>query len=203
MDITHSLYPFFVHRLDVGPIRLASIAHAFNYKIAVLRDGVKSAARIGHSQRAAQQILEDVDIPWGHQIAVMFQVVCALALEVPGVLLELRLLNGVSPNVVPVCEPWGHVDHCNEGCECLSSDRTGAYAHDLSLASCDVLPVSGESPDAVSPALTRVPNVQGVNSVWDGGSEHSGAGRPGSVPFVSHRPLGRVRVVADGTVGGV
>ena len=45
----------------------------------------------------------------------MFQIVCALALEVLGVLLELRCLNGVSPNVVLACEPWGHVDHCNEG----------------------------------------------------------------------------------------
>ena len=40
VDITHSMHPFFVHRLDVGPIRLTSIVHAFNYRIAVLRDGV-------------------------------------------------------------------------------------------------------------------------------------------------------------------
>ena len=32
---TNSLHPFFVHRLDVGPIRLTSIAHAFNYRVAV------------------------------------------------------------------------------------------------------------------------------------------------------------------------
>ena len=38
-DVTSSLHPFFVHRLDVGPIRFTSIAHAFNYCVAVLRDG--------------------------------------------------------------------------------------------------------------------------------------------------------------------
>ena len=117
---------------------------------------MKSAARIGRSRRASQQILEDVDILWGHQVAIMFQVVCALALEVPEGLLELRRLNQVSPNVVLTCEPWGYIDHCNEGCECLSSDRTGPYVHDLSLASCDVLPVSREPPDVVSPALIGV-----------------------------------------------
>ena len=153
MDITHSLHPFFVHRLDVG-----------------------------------RQILEDIDVPWGHQVAVMFQVVCALALEVPEVLLKLRCLNGVSPNVVLTCEPWGHIDHCNKGGECLSSDSTGAYVHELSLASCDVLPVSGEPPYVVSTTPTRVPNVHGVDLMRNRGSELPGAGHPCSVPFVSHRP---------------
>ena len=128
---------------------------------------MKLAAWIGRSRRADRQILEDVDIPWGHQVAVMFQVVCALALEVPEVLLKLRCLNGVSPNVVLACEPWGHIGHCNEGCECLSFDRTVAYVHDLSLASCDILPVSGEPPDAVPPALTGIPDVHGVDYMWD------------------------------------
>ena len=52
MDATSILHPFFTHRLDAGPIRLTMIAHAFNYRVAVLRDGVKSAARVGHSHRA-------------------------------------------------------------------------------------------------------------------------------------------------------
>ena len=39
MDTTNSLHPF-----AVGPIRLTSIAHAFNYRVTVLRDGMKSAA---------------------------------------------------------------------------------------------------------------------------------------------------------------
>ena len=107
MDATSSLHPFFMHRLDIGPIRLTTIAHAFNYRVAVLRDGVKSAARVGCSRRAAERFLEDVGIPWGHQVAVMFQIVCALALDVPSVLQDIESLNGVSPNVSLSCEPWG------------------------------------------------------------------------------------------------
>ena len=111
VDATISLHPLFMHRLDVGPIRLTTIAHAFNYRVAVLRDGVKSAAWVGSSRRAADRILEDVGIPWGHQVAVMFQIVCALALEVPSVLQDIESLHGVSPNVSLACEPWGHTDH--------------------------------------------------------------------------------------------
>ena len=106
VDSTHSLHPFFVHQLDVGPIRLTSVAHAFNYRMAVLRDGVRSATRVGHSRRAAGRFLEDAGIPWGHQVAVMFQFVCALALEVPSVLLDLECLQGLSPSVILACEPW-------------------------------------------------------------------------------------------------
>ena len=42
VDVSCNLHPFFTHTLDAGPIRLATIAHAFNYRVAVLRDGVKS-----------------------------------------------------------------------------------------------------------------------------------------------------------------
>ena len=133
VDTTISLHPFLVHRLDVGPIRLTTIAHAFNYRVTVLRDGVQSAARVGRSRRAAGQILEDIGLPWGHQVAVMFQIVCALALEVPSVLLDIENLHGPSPNVILSCEPWGHMDHSGGGCECLSSDSTGTYVHDLSM----------------------------------------------------------------------
>ena len=60
VDATISLHPFVMHRLDVGPIRLTTIAHVFNYRVVVLRDGVKSAARLGRSRRAAERILEDL-----------------------------------------------------------------------------------------------------------------------------------------------
>ena len=132
IDDDHVLHLFFHHRLDVGPIRLTSIAHAFNYRIVVLRHGAKLAARVGRSQRAARQILDDVDIPWGHQVAVMFQM-CARWMEVPAVLLELGQLKGVSPNVNLACEPWGHMNHGDGDCECLSLDQTGAYVHELAL----------------------------------------------------------------------
>ena len=65
----------------------------------------------------------------------MFQIVCVLALGVPEVLQELELLRGVPPNVQLSCEPWGHLDHANIDCVCLSSDRMGTYVHKLSVAS--------------------------------------------------------------------
>ena len=126
VDANSILYPFSTHRLDVGPIRLTTSAHAFNYRVAVLRDGVKSAACVGRSRRAEGRFLEDTVIPWGHQVAVMFQIVSALALEVPAFLQNIGKLRGVSPDVQLSCEPWGHADHSGGGCECLSSDRTGA-----------------------------------------------------------------------------
>ena len=142
VDTANSLHPFFLHRLDMGPLRLRSIAHAFNYRVAVLRDGVKSAAWVGRSRKAAGRILQDIGLPWGHQVAVMFHIVCALALEVPSVLLDLRSVHSLSPNVILDCEPSGHVDHNGEGCECLSSDSTGAFM----FMTCRLLPVSGIPP---------------------------------------------------------
>ena len=71
VDATISLRPFFIYWLDVGPIHLTTIS--FEGRCQVL----KSAARVGRSRRAAEQILEDIGIPWGHQVAVMFQIVSA------------------------------------------------------------------------------------------------------------------------------
>ena len=174
VDTTISLDPFFMHRLDVGPIRLTTIGHVFHYRVAVLSDGVKSAARVGHSQRAAERILEDVGIPWGHKVAVTFQIVCALALEVPSVLQDIESLNGVSHNVSLSCKPWGHT---GKDCMCLSSDSTGAYVHGLSLAT------EGVSPMEEMEDLAAAPGGDGVRMIL-----LSGAGRAGSVPFVSQRP---------------
>ena len=164
--VTSNLHPFFIHRLDAGPIRLAMIAHAFNYRVAVLRDGVRSAAHVGRSGKAEGRILEDTDISCGHQVAVMFQIVSALALEVPAFLQNIENLWGVSPDVHLLCEPWGHVDHSGGDCECLSSNRTGAYDHDLEDAS---VHTGGSG--------ARMSHVSGM-----------GAGQPGSMPFVPHRP---------------
>ena len=38
VDSSCVLHPFYVHKLDSGPVRLMTIAHAFNYRVAVLRD---------------------------------------------------------------------------------------------------------------------------------------------------------------------
>ena len=158
IDDTHVLHPFFHHRFDVGPIHLTS-AHAFNYRIAVLRGSVKPAVCIGHSRRSARQILDNVDIPWSQQVAVMLQIVCALALDVPEVLHELEQLRGISPNVQLFCEPWGHINHEDNDCVCLLSDCTGAYIHKLSVAlpSQDLVSVPLLPPHAASARLSHVP----------------------------------------------
>ena len=71
---------FSVHKLDAGPVRLMTIAHAFNCRMAVLRDGVKSAVREGRSRKAEGRFLSGSDIPWDQQVAVMFQIVSTVAL---------------------------------------------------------------------------------------------------------------------------
>ena len=45
------IHPFYIHKLDSGLVRLMTIAHAFNYRVAVLRDGVRSAVRVGRSRK--------------------------------------------------------------------------------------------------------------------------------------------------------
>ena len=65
VDATSNLHLFLTHRLDAGPIGLTTIAHAFNYRVDVLRDAVKSATRVCRSRRAEGRILEDTDVPWG------------------------------------------------------------------------------------------------------------------------------------------
>ena len=125
VDATSNLHPYFTHRLDAGPNRLTTIAHAFNYRVPVLRDGVRSAVRVGRSRRAEGRILYDTGFPWGNQVVVMFQIVSVLALEVPTFLQDNGNLQGVSPNVQLSCEPWGHVDHSGVDCGCLSLDKYG------------------------------------------------------------------------------
>ena len=75
VDVSCVLHPFSVHKLDAGPIRFVTIAHAFNYRMAVLRDGVKSAIRVRCSRKAEGRFLTDTDLSWGQQVAVMFQII--------------------------------------------------------------------------------------------------------------------------------
>ena len=109
----------------------------------------------------------------------MFQIVCALAFDVPEVLRELEQLRGVPPNVQLSCEPWGHINHEDHDCIYLSSDRTGFYIYKLSLA----LP----SRDLVSAKLSHVPEGRLSGTSSDGGAMHSVTMRSGLVPYVSHR----------------
>ena len=119
------LHPLSRHKLDAGPVRLMTIAHAFNYC-------VKSAIRVGRSRRAEGQFLTDTDLSWGQQVAVMLQIVSTMALELPLFLEALEAIRGVSPDVHLDCEPWGHMDHTDGYCFCRSSDRMAAYVYELS-----------------------------------------------------------------------
>ena len=82
VDGNHALHPFFATTFMRGPVRLASIVHAFTYRVAVLRDGAKPALQTGCSRKAELRFLEDISIPWDQQVAVIFQIVSALHLDV-------------------------------------------------------------------------------------------------------------------------
>ena len=173
------LHPFTPHKLDVGDIRLLTIAHAFNYRMAVLRDGVKSAVQIGRSRKAEGRFLKDMDISWGLQVAAMFQIMSTMALELPSFLEALEDIWGISPYVQLDCEPWGHMDHSDGQCSCRFSDRTTAYVHELSLMSWDL---------AVPSSSGRVVTRSARTSARLAVEPCLVLGRPGMVPFVSDRP---------------
>ena len=75
IDDTSVLHPFFQQKSDAGPIRLMTIAHMFNYRMAVLQNGVKSAVRVARAWKAERCFLLNSDIQWGQQVAAMFQIV--------------------------------------------------------------------------------------------------------------------------------
>ena len=179
IDDACALHPFSVHRLDAGPVCLMTIAHVFNYRMDVLRDGVKLTVRVGRSQKVEGRFLSGSDIYWGQQVAVMFQIVSTMALELPSFVSVLENLRGISPNVLLDCEPWGHINHEDINCGCQSSDRTAAYVHDLTINRRG--PV--HSPDAAvaSSCYTRTNGHLCLEPRWE-------RGRPGLVPFVSDRP---------------
>ena len=117
--------------MDSGPVRLMTIAHAFNYRVAVLRDGVRSALRVGRSRKAEKCFLANGNISWGQQVAVMFQIVSTLMEEVPAFASRMRELRGEQPLMQFVNDPWGHDEKCVRECDCLVSDRTDAFVHCL------------------------------------------------------------------------
>ena len=166
--------------MDAGPVRLMTIAHAFNYRVAVLRDGVRSAIRVGRSRKAEKCFLTDVNISWGQQVAVMFQIVSTLMEEVPAFALGMRELRGVQPQMQLLDNPWGHGEDCVVKCECLDSDRTGAYVHCL-------------IPKIAQTGLTPLDNIDVSEEIATGFTFNDdcgylGVGRAGSIPFVSEKP---------------
>ena len=131
LDSSSVIHPFHVHKLDSGPVRLMTIAHAFNYRVAVLRDGVRSALRVGRSRKAERCFLINANIPWGQQVTVMFQIVSTLMAEVPEFELVMRELQGTQPHIQLADDIWGHDGKCGEACACQLSDRTEAFVHCL------------------------------------------------------------------------
>ena len=183
MDDTSILHPFFPQKADAGPVRLMTIAHAFNYSMAVLRDGVKSAVRVARARKAEGCFLANSDIPRGQQVAAMFQIVSTLALELPSFLGELEELRDMSPNVQLQFEPWGHHNHEEIDCECQTSDRTAAYVHDLTVNGRGSVhfPDAGVASTSSTGFSTGLNGHLCVEPNWE-------KDRPGLVPFVSCRP---------------
>ena len=50
IDDTSVLHPYFPQKSDAGLIRFMKIAHAFNYRMAVLRNGIKSAVKVARAR---------------------------------------------------------------------------------------------------------------------------------------------------------
>ena len=180
IDSSCVILPFYIHKMDSGPVRLMTIAHAFNYRVAVLRDGVRTAVRVGRSRKAETCFLKEANISWGQQVTVMFQIVSTLMGEVPAFALRMRELQGESPNVQLKDDPWGHVEHCDANCACLESDRTEAYIHNL-------LPIP-ETFHLTSPNDGEMSGEVENGFMFNNDCGYLGVGRPGSIPFVSQKP---------------
>ena len=180
LDASSVIHPFHVHKLDSGPVRLMTIAHAFNYRVAVLRDGVRSALRVGRSRKAEKCFLINANIPWGQQVMIMFQIVSTLMAEVPEFELGMRKLQGIQPHIQLADDIWGHDGVCGEACACLITDRTEAFVH------CLIPPLASPTLIPHSDSIDGDRMVGGFSFREDCG--YLGVGRPGSIPFVSMRP---------------
>ena len=121
-----------------------------------------------------------MNISWGQQVTVMFQVVSTLMGEVPAFALRMRELQGKSPDVQLKDDPWGHVEHCYANCACLESDRMGAYIHSL-------LPMP-ETSDSTYPNDDEFSGEVEKGFTFNNDCRSLGVGRPGSMPFVSEKP---------------
>ena len=180
VDSSSVLHPFHVHKMDSGPVRLMTIAHAFNYRVAVLRDGVKSAIRVGRSRKAERCFLDNAQITWGQQVAIMFQIVSTLMEEVPDFELAMRTLDVGQPLVQLTDDNWGHDGKCARLCECLLSDRTEAFVH------CLIPPLISAEP--VLDTASGISDVVYTGFTFRDDCGYLGIGRAGSIPFVSARP---------------
>ena len=100
--------------------------------------------------------------------------------EVPAFALRMRELRGEQPKVQLMDNPWCHVEDCVAKCNCLDTDRTGAYVHCL-------IPRTGKSDSTpLNDAEVSVEIENGFTFNNDCG--YLGVGRAGSIPFVSEKP---------------
>ena len=182
LDSSSVIHPFHVHKLDSGPVRLMTVAHAFNYRVAVLRDGVRSALRVGRSRKAERCFLTNANIPWGQQVMVMFQIVSTLMAEVPEFELVMRELQGIQPHIQLEDDIWGHDGKCGEACACLLTDRTEAFVH------CLIPPPPPVSPTLIPNSGSTASDGMAGGFSFRGDCGYLGVGRLGSIPFVSMRP---------------
>ena len=64
-----------------------------------LQNGIKSAVGVARARKVEGCFFANTDILWGQQVAVMFQIVSTMALELPSFLGKLEELRGMSSNV--------------------------------------------------------------------------------------------------------
>ena len=110
----------------------------------------------------------------------MFQIVSTLMAEVPEFALRMMELRGKQPHMQLVNDPWGHDEKCVEACDCLVSDRTGAFVH------CLIPPLdqTGLTPGDNSDDS----EIMSAGFAFRDDCGYLGVGRAGSIPFVSERP---------------
>ena len=62
-------------------------------------------------RKEERRFLDNVDISWDQQVAIMFQIVSVLVIDAPEPSACLDQSQGVPSNVLLPSEPWGHIDH--------------------------------------------------------------------------------------------
>ena len=85
----------------------------------------------GTVKKSGKMFLDGCEYFMGTTGGVMFQIVSTLMEEVPDFALRMQELRGEQPRIQLLDNPWGHGEECVAKCDCLVSDRTGAYVHCL------------------------------------------------------------------------
>ena len=91
----------------------------------------------------------------------------------------MRELRGEQPRVQLMNNSWGHGEDCVAKCDCLDSDRAGAYVHCL-IPRTDLVVSTPRDNDDVSVYIT-------TGFAFNDICGYLGVGRAGSIPFVSEK----------------